>query len=60
MWIQLLAMWCSHRLPTCKEVNVVALRADIVHMVKSMLKIHLKRSNSIHIFMFDKNFISVP
>ncbi|KAK2488895.1 hypothetical protein MC885_017777, partial [Smutsia gigantea] len=44
--------WCSQSSPTWREVTVSALPADTVHMVKSMLKIHLKRNNSIHIFMF--------
>ena len=45
--------------PTCREASPVAQPVDTVHMVKSMLKIHPKRSSSIHIFMCDNNFISV-
>ena len=45
--------------PTCREASPVAQPVDTVHMVKSMLKIHPKRSSSIHVFMCDNNFISV-
>lgn len=54
------ATWCSHRGPTCREASAAAQLVDTVHMVKSMLKIHPKRSSSIHIFMCDNNFICSP